>query len=122
MKPTRVILREGRPPTDLEPMLRDLHKLASGGSTIADQMAGEVRTCVFNTSNPPTVSTSLQKRPAMVLCLSATLVTSATSSLSGLPVEWSYGGTSTNPTVTIANLIGATASVDYNVTLWISEG
>lgn len=122
MKPAQIIVREGTKLTDLHPMLRDLHALASGASRIDSQMAGEVRSCLFNRSVPPVLSTKLTKPPAMVMCMKARRSDGTGANVSHLPVVWAWGGTATVPTITISDLVGAVADTDYDVTLWISEG
>jgi hypothetical protein len=122
MKPVQIILRTDTKLTDLHPVLRDLHALASGGTRIDSQMAGEVRSCLFNRSHPPVLSTTLTKPPAMVMCMRARLSDGTGPQLSHLPVSWTWGGTATKPTITISDLVGAAAGTDYDVTLWISEG
>lgn len=122
MKPTRIIPRPEHKVVDLEPMLRDHHALLSGGMRLDSQLAGETKTCVFNSSNPPVLSSGLRKPPAQVVCLVAKLADGTGSSMSGLPVHWTWGGTATAATITIDDVVGLTAATDYDVSLWLSEG
>ena len=122
MKPARIIPRADHKVADLEPMFRDHHALLSGGSKLSEQMAGETKAATFNRSQPPTLSTSLKQPPAQVMCLSAKRADGSGSSMSGLPVHWTWGGRGSSRTITIDDIIGLADDTEYSVNLWFSEG
>lgn len=103
----------------LQSWIDGVQALASNGATLRETMAGEVRTATFNSDAPPTVTTKLAKAPAAVLCL---LAESASVTVSGFPVSWTWAPTSKGGAVVINALVGASASTDYDITLWLSEG
>lgn len=96
--------------------------ILSGGATLADQMSGQVRTCRYNSDALPTVQTTLKAPPIAIVVLAASLVASPTTKISGCPIAWSLASSNTGVSVLIASIGGLTASVDYDVLLWIVGG
>ena len=126
MKPARIIPTKDHKVTDLEPMLKDLHALASGGATLADQMSGQIVTFTWNDAQPaPVVALRATTKPVGVLVLSAMLASRAvdpTTISSCVPVGWEWSPATSGSTITVTTVGLLTAAVDYTVVMWVIGG
>jgi len=126
MKPTRIIPTKDHKAVDLEPMLKDLHALASGAATLTDQMSGQIVTFTWNDAQPaPVVALRATTKPIGVLVLSAALASRAvdpTTVSSCVPVGWAWSPATSGSSITVTTVGLLTSAVDYNITMWVIGG
>lgn len=107
----------------LRPLLDALRGIVNGGATLADNMAGEVKTIRWRevSGQPLTVSTALLTKPKAVLVLAAEAVPTTGDVASGCSVLWRWNGDTATRSISVSG-ITLLDSGEWDVTLWIVGG
>lgn len=116
MKVAPFIPRANATLADAVTWIRQVTAALTNGVTLAENLAGEVKSLTWNSDAPPTIAT--KARPIAVLLLSASLLSTPSTRISGAVVTW----TQTTAGVVVTAIEGLTPSTDYAVSLWLVGG